>query len=171
MALLRGINVGRHKRMAMADLRALLASLGFHDVRTHLQSGNAAFTAAEADAQALERRIEAAIATHLEMDVKVLARTGAQLAAVVDANPFIGSDPKQLHAAFLSAPLPPDRLAALDPAAVLPDEFALGDGVIYLRLPNGLTGSRLPDWERLLGVPVTVRTWSTVTRLRDLGAG
>ncbi len=171
VALLRGINVGRHKRVGMGDLRALLESLGFHDVRTYLQSGNATFTASQGDAAELERRMAAAMATALGLDVKVLVRTAAQLAAVVDANPFPGADPKELHVAFLSAPAPPDTVAGLEPADFAPDQFELGDAVIYLRLPNGLMGSRLPDWERVLGVAVTQRNWNTVTRLRELAAG
>ena len=47
-------------------------------------------------------------------------------------------------------------------------EASAGDRVLYARLPNGIAGSRLPDWERLLGLIVTVRNWNTVTRLRDL---
>lgn len=48
VALLRGINVGRAKRVAMSDLRRLVAGLGHDDVRTLLNSGNVVFTGAEA---------------------------------------------------------------------------------------------------------------------------
>ena len=170
VALLRGINVGRSKRVAMADLRALLESLGYGGVRTHLQSGNAVFTTGSAKAQALERQIASRIAADLGLDVKVLVRTADELARVVDRNPFVrrGADPKELHVAFLSAPAPAGRLAGLDPAAIAPDQVEPGDRVLYARLPNGMAGSRLPDWERLLGLSVTVRNWNTVTRLRDL---
>ncbi|HVL98933.1 MAG TPA: DUF1697 domain-containing protein [Egibacteraceae bacterium] len=39
IALLRGINVGGHRRVRMADLRALLDALGLRDTTTYLQSG------------------------------------------------------------------------------------------------------------------------------------
>lgn len=42
--LLRGINVGGHRKVPMAELRSLLEGLGHENVRTHLQSGNAVIT-------------------------------------------------------------------------------------------------------------------------------
>jgi uncharacterized protein (DUF1697 family) len=172
VALLRGINLGRAKRIAMADLRSLLGELGFDAVRTHLQSGNAVFASAAGDPGELEDVIAAAVATRFGFDVKVLVRTAPQLAAVVDGNPFAaeGADPKQLHVAFLSAEPPAGAVAELDHGAYAPDEFRFGDRAIYLRLANGVMGSRLPDWERTLGVDATMRNWNTVTRLRDLAA-
>jgi len=45
VALIRGINVGRAKRVAMAELREAVAALGYGGVRTLLNSGNVVFTA------------------------------------------------------------------------------------------------------------------------------
>lgn len=173
VALLRGINVGRNKRLAMADLRALLESLGYRDVRTLLQSGNALFITDRGRGPVLERAIASRISADLGMDVKVLVRRAAELGSVVDANPFMapGVDVSQLHAAFVSAAPPASAFAALHPADFAPDEFAVGDRVLYLRTPDGVRASRLPDWERLLGLAVTVRTWNTVTRLHALASG
>jgi uncharacterized protein (DUF1697 family) len=173
VALLRGINVGRNKRVAMADLRRLLESLGYNDVRTLLQSGNAVFTGGKGGAPALARQIASQIEADLGLDVKVLVRTAEQLAAVIEANPFVarGVSPKELHVAFLSAAPAPKKIAGLDRDKFAPDEFEVGDRVIYARLPNGQAGSRLPDWERTLGLTVTTRNWNTVNRLRDLARG
>jgi uncharacterized protein (DUF1697 family) len=173
VALLRGINVGRAKRVAMGDLRALLESLGYGDVRTHGQSGNVVFTAGKGGAPALEKQIASKIEADLGLDVKVLVRTARELAAVVDANPFVKRkvDPKELHVAFLSGTPPAKKLASLNPAELAPDEFAPGKRVLYLRQPNGIMGSRLPDWEKMLGLTVTARNWNTTTKLRDLAAG
>src|ERR1700712_123150 len=74
--LLRGVNVGKHNRIAMADFRALLGGLGAADVMTLLQSGNAAVTA---EVAGLADRIEAALANDLRLNVRVLVRTGAEL--------------------------------------------------------------------------------------------
>jgi uncharacterized protein (DUF1697 family) len=173
VAFLRGINVGGHKQVAMADLRTLLASLGCGDVRTHLQSGNALFTTAKGTARTLERQIGAQLHADLGLDVKVLVRSAAELTAVVDNNPFVGRnvDPKELHAVFLSSTVPAKKKAGVDLAKIAPDEVEFGKGVIYVRLPNGVTGSRLPNWDRTLGVDVTMRTWRTVTRLSELATG
>src|SRR5438874_674335 len=89
----------------MADLRALLESLGYEDVRTHLQSGNAVLSTGAITAAKLEQQLESSIAAELGVACKVLVRTGPQMAAVVEHNPFIakGRDPKELHVAFLSS--------------------------------------------------------------------
>jgi len=172
VALLRGINVGRAKRVAMADLRALLERLGYDDVRTHLQSGNALFTTSGGRAGELEDRIAAQIDTELGLNVAVLVRSAADLARVIEANPFAGpkADSTQLHVVFLSARPPAKRVAALDPGEFAPDEFAFGDRVIHLRLPHGVMGSKLPDCDKFLGVAASQRSWNTVTRLNELAA-
>ena len=72
VALVRGINVGSYKRVAMSDLRELLESLGYGDVRTHLQSGNAVFRSSHGTAGKLEVQIAAKLDTELGLDVKVL---------------------------------------------------------------------------------------------------
>jgi uncharacterized protein (DUF1697 family) len=170
VALLRGVNLGPHKKVAMADLRALLADLGFDDVRTHLQSGNALFRAAKGSAPSLERAIERGIEAELGVSTTVLLRNAAQLTAVVGANPFVARhvEEKQLHVVFTSAKVPAAKAKTVAPDAIAPDEFAVGDRALYVRLPNGVMGSRLPNWDRVLGLTVTMRTWRTVTRLQEL---
>lgn len=173
VALLRGINLGRNKRLAMADLRRILETLGFDDVRTHLQSGNAILSTGRTTAAKLEQRIAAQLVNDVGLDVKVLCRTAAQLTTVVRANPFVArkADPKELHAVFLSKTAPAKELAAVDPEKFAPNEFEAGDRVIYLRLPKGVMGGRLPDWDRALGLDATMRNWNTVTKLADLTGG
>jgi uncharacterized protein (DUF1697 family) len=170
VALLRGINVGRNKRIAMSDLRDMLIRLSYADARTHLQSGNAIFSGARQKPAAIEQEISAGIRKAFGMDVAVLVRSAADLDAVVEANPFItrGVATSELHATFLAAPPAAAKIAAVDRDACAPDEFALGEGVIYLRLRHGVMGSRLPNWDKVLGVPTTTRNWNTTTRLRDL---
>jgi uncharacterized protein (DUF1697 family) len=170
VALIRGINVGRAKRIAMLDLRNLIESLEYAGVRTHGQSGNAIFSSGQRDAAAIEDEISTRIRTTFHMDASVLVRTATEFVAAVDANPFVvrGVSPGELHVAFLSAEPAAAKRAAVDPTAFQPDEFAFGKRVIYVRLPNGVMGSTLPDWERALGVRVTQRNWNTSTKLRDL---
>jgi uncharacterized protein (DUF1697 family) len=170
IALLRGINVGRNKRIAMADLRTMLESLGYDAVRTHLQSGNAIFSARSGKDAMLEQQISAAIKATFGMDVAVIVRTAAELASVVDSNPFIARsvDTSELHATFLASAPPAAKIASVDRDACAPDEFAVGDRVIYMRLRNGVMGSRLPDWDKVLGIRTTTRNWNTTTRLREL---
>lgn len=158
----------------MADLRALLEGLGYEDVRTLLQSGNAVFTTSGGDpALELEGRIEAQIATQLRLDVKVLVRTAGELQRSISDNPFLTRDvrPKELYVTFVSSRPPADKIAQLDREQFAPDAFALGDRVIYERRPNGVLDSRLPDWQKVLGLTATARNWDTVTKLGALAAG
>ncbi|MDQ1684083.1 MAG: hypothetical protein QOC82_820 [Frankiaceae bacterium] len=165
VALLRAVNLGPTNRIAMADLRALLEGLGYGDVRTLQVAGNAVFTAPARSAATVERAVEKALANDLRLPVKVLARSASDLGKVVAGNPFTGD--KGLHAVFLSG----QPKADLDPAEYAPAEFAFGDRVVYLRLPHGIAGSRLPSWEKVLGVTATARNWNTVTKLHALAKG
>ncbi len=173
LALLRGINVGRHKRVAMPALRELLGSLGHTDVATYLQSGNALFTSPRDDPAGLAREIERRIARDLGLEVAVMLRTGEELARVVAGNPFPSAtlDPARLHVSFLSGTPELERLAAIDRRQYEPDRFEVGDRVIYLWYPNGLQETKLTDgfWRSLdLGVQATARNWNTVTKLLSL---
>lgn len=170
IALFRGINVGRNKRIAMGDMRAMLESLGYSEVRTLLQSGNALFEAGTRKPETLEHEISAAIKATFGMEVATLVRGAPEFVKAVDANPFVtrGIDTVQLHATFLSAAPPAAKIAAVDRDECAPDEFAVGERVIYMRLTNGVMGSRLPDWNKVLGVRATTRNWNTTIRLREM---
>ncbi|MBT2364155.1 DUF1697 domain-containing protein [Streptomyces sp. ISL-10] len=170
-ALLRGINVGGSKKVPMAQLRAVLEDLGHRDVSTYLQSGNAVFAGPARDQQALAAGIEAALEKTFGFRVDTLVRDGAYLRAIADACPFPAPalPGRQLHVIFLSEPIAPERLASVDVAAHLPEEFRLGDRAIYLYTPGGLGRSKLAATlarPRLLeGVVATTRNWNTVLEL------
>jgi uncharacterized protein (DUF1697 family) len=174
-ALLRGINVSGRKRVPMAELRELLSRLGYGDVRTYLQSGNAVFTSPVADGDnALAAALEQAVEERFGFTVDCVVRDGGYLRAVADACPYPAAtlEGRQLHATFFSEPVGPERLATLDPAGYLPEEFRLGDRVLYLYAPDGLGRSRLgaalaaPALFR--GVTATSRNWNTVVKLVEL---
>jgi uncharacterized protein (DUF1697 family) len=170
-ALLRGINVGGHKKVAMADLRSLLQDLGCADVATHLQSGNAVFSSNRREA-GLQQDIAAAIADRLGVSCAVLIRTGAELAAAVSGHP-LGDEPEnpsRYFVAFLSAEPAAAKIGALAEMSFEPDQLWVAGREAYLWCPGGaadtkLTGAML---ERQLGVTATVRNWNTVTKLVSL---
>lgn len=171
VALLRGINLGRNKRIAMADLRQLVAGLGFEDVRTHLQSGNVVFTTADSPARAAQA-IEDELEAKLGMDVRVLIRTDSELAGVVEQNPLadVITDPTRLFVTFLSARPDAKRVRGIDQSKFEPDVFRLGAREVYVWCPNGYAGTKLNHafWEKQLGLTGTARNWRTVTRLLEL---
>jgi uncharacterized protein (DUF1697 family) len=153
----------------MQTLRAVLADLGGSGVRTHLQSGNAVFTHTEADPLRLAADLERRIAAESGLTIACLVRTGADLRRVMETNPFPmeGVDPSRFMVTFLSGPVPRDKLAALDPASYLPDEFRLGEREIYAHFPNGVRDSKLAAFftDRRLGLTASARNWNTVTKL------
>jgi uncharacterized protein (DUF1697 family) len=120
----------------------------------------------------LERKIAGRIKRDVGLEIKVMIRSAAELAKTVRDNPMSRAKgaKKELQVAFLSAQPTAAKVRSLAPEAYAPDEFHVGKRVIYLRLPNGFQGSRLPNWEKVLGVDATVRTWKTVTRLLELAA-
>jgi len=172
VALLRAVNVGGRNAIAMARLRELLTGLGYGAVRTHLQSGNAVFTAGGTPPELLGEEIEGTLLAELGLEARVLVRTRAELERVVAANPLldVAGEHARLIVTFLSEA--PDRALAseLAPADFEPDVFALGEREIYAWYPDGVRATKLSNafWERRFRVVATGRNWNTVTRLLEM---
>lgn len=165
VVLVRGVNVGGHNRLPMAELRRLLEALGGAEISTYLQSGNAVLTW-KGGATALQQQIGQALQAELGLSVAVMVRTAAQIDAAVSENPFDQPDPKHFHVGFLAAAPDPDRLAAANSDALLPDRFAVGPGVVYLAYADVSQNSPLSRLR--LGVDMTARNWRTVLALHEL---
>ncbi|MFJ5553434.1 DUF1697 domain-containing protein [Streptomyces sp. NPDC093225] len=172
--LMRGINVGGRK-MPMAQLRTLMEGLGHTDVRTYVQSGNAVFTTgSDEGAEALARELEDAIEGEFGYRTACLVLAGDYLRAVADACPFPAAEleGKQLHATFLGRQPEPERFAGIDAEALLPEEYRVGERVLYLYTPDGLGRSKLAEAVHrpavLKGIDWTSRNWNTVTKLLDM---
>lgn len=172
--LLRGINLGPTTQIAMADLRELVAGLGYTDVRTHLRSGNVVLAGGDAASDEISRRAERGIADRLGMDVRVIVRDRDELATVIGSNPMpdeAAADPARFIVTFLRGTPDTTRVDALDPNAFLPDRFAVRAREIYQWCPNGVSKSKLTQafWEKQqLGVAGTARNWNTVNALMRL---
>ena len=171
IAMLRGINLGSRKRVAMADLRGLFEELGAKDVRTYLQSGNVVFRSGKREGE-LGRAVEKAIRTSLGLDVTVVLRTKAQLAKVVAKNPFVrsGTETTALHVTFLAEKPSAGRVRALADPSKGADRFEVAGREVYLECPSGYGKSKLQNafFEKKLGVAATTRNWRTVTSLAEL---
>ncbi|MFE9202000.1 DUF1697 domain-containing protein [Micromonospora sp. NPDC007230] len=174
-ALLRGVNVGS-TRLAMADLRRLVADLGHEDVKTYLQSGNVVFTSPPTKDEILAEGIERKLADELGLRVPVLVRDGGELAAVADASPYAGKqdDPTRVLVAFLSAKPTAAKVKDLTVPAGEQLEYAVIGRELHLHFPDGgygrtkFTNAYL---EKKLGVVATTRNWKSVLALRDLTEG
>ena len=173
VALLRGINVGAHRRIAMPDLRDVLEAAGYEDVVTLLQSGNVVLRA-KGSAKALEPALEKLIDKELGVDPLVVVRTHAQLGAVIEANPFPDAveHPKRFQVSFLSAKPKAAVVKELEGADWGDDSVAFRDREVYADHPNGMQKSKLARalTDKRLGVTATARNWNTVVKLHELSA-
>jgi uncharacterized protein (DUF1697 family) len=171
VALIRGINVGRAKRVAMADLRALVEGLGYRDVRTLLNSGNVVFTAPGKAAATAASRIEKAMAARVGVSARVTVLAAAELSEAVRENPLVdrARDPSRLLVTVLSRPADRARLEPLAREDWAPEALALGRRVAYLWCEKDLLESPLAEavW-RELGDAATSRNWATLTKLNAL---
>lgn len=182
IALLRGINVGGNNRVAMADLRRIVASLGHTSVATYIQSGNVVFTSDGADTSSLARELEHAVAGALGVRPRVLVLSRDELAGVVRDNPYTSEpDPKRVHAVFLGDDLSEEAKMAVADAQRRAaergsrDEAAIVGRALFLHTPDGFGRSELAA--TLLGrargpaAAGTARNWATVTRLLAMCGG
>lgn len=174
LALVKGINVGGHRRVPMAPLRAALGAAGLNGVRTHLQSGNVILDAPPAPDADPAAAVAEVIAATFGFDVEVVARTRAELAATVAHNPLIGEedDPAKLHVVFLDAAPDPEHAGRIDPDRSPPDHAVLVGREVYVHYPQGSGRSKLTaDYlQRTLHRTATARNLRTVERLLELMA-
>ncbi len=173
VALLRGVNVGKAKRIAMADLRTLLEGLGFDQVATLLNSGNAVFRAAGAN-DALADRIQATLERDLGVRSRVTVLGEPDLRAILDENPLPEAvrEPSRFLISVLRAAAdraPAEALATQDWA---PGVLAVGRRAVYLWCPSGVAAGRLGlAVDRALGERGTARNWATLQKLLRLLEG
>jgi len=155
----------------MAELRALVAGLGYRDVTTLLNSGNVVFTVSGGTAGDVATRIEHAIATRLGVSSRVTVLTAAEVATAIGGNPLldVADDPSRLMVAVLTNPADRAKLIPLARRNWAPEMFAVGARVAYLWIPAGIIRSALAKAVGdVLGDAVTTRNWATMTKLQAL---
>ena len=176
IALLRAVNVGGYGKLSMADFRKFLEGLGFENVQTYIQSGNAVF-----DAPGPGKKVGAAIAAGLEKlmgaKVDVIVRTHEELTRLIAANPFAdeaAADGARVAVSFLAGEAAPAARPAFqaiqEKYPQRRDRFHVAGEHIYFHFPDGagetkFTGKAL---ERAIGVPGTARNWNTVLKLHEM---
>jgi uncharacterized protein (DUF1697 family) len=173
VALLRAINLPRHNQVAMADLRAFLAGLGFADPRSLLQSGNLLFRSDRRTTAQLERLLETEAAKRLALRTDFLVRTAREWQDVIARNPFreeAKRDPGHLVVMFLKAAPEAKAVKALQAAIKGPEVVRAHGRQAYIAYPAGFGRSRLTTAviEAKLGTRGTARSWNTVVKLGAL---
>jgi len=173
VALVRGINIGGHNRVAMADLRTLGESLGFTEVNTLLQSGNMVFRSRVRDTGELERRLEQAAGKGLGLKTPAFfVRTADEWTAIVKANPFrteAARDPARLVVLLMKHA--PSKAAVTALRAAIPgrEQVEAHGREAYFYYPDGMGRSKLTPAliEKHLAGPGTARNWNTVLKLLE----
>jgi len=175
VAFIRGINVGRGRKVPMAELRAGLADIGFGNVRTYIQSGNVVYDgAADADAadstaalRAEGRAITGVIGTISGIEPLAMVFTAAAVAGHLTASPYGAADPAQAVVVFVDGD--PDRLGDLTAYATAGEELRIIDGVIHVHCPNGLGTSKVAaKLAASTKVPTTTRNLRTIAKVLEL---
>lgn len=171
VVLLRGVNVGKAKRVPMADFRALLSSLGYTGVSTLLNSGNAVVTANSGTPAKHAAAIASAIASELNVTVPVIVKSAKELSAIVAGNSIKAEEAEhsRLLVAFAQDTKAISGLAAIEPLVVPPEQFSLGKNAAYLLCAKGILESAAGA--ALLGKAgklVTTRNWATTLKLQAL---
>jgi len=169
VALLRGINVGGHRRVPMAELRALAEGLGWSGVRSYIQSGNLVF-GAEGERESLEEALEAAIAGRFGFEVPVLVRSAAEWSELAEGSPFVGearTEPNRVMLALCKAPPGDDAAALIEARAVAGERVVRRSDALWIHFPSGAGTSKITPalLDRAAGSPVTLRNWRTVAEL------
>jgi uncharacterized protein (DUF1697 family) len=172
IALLRGINVGGHNRVPMAELRALCTGLGWDDVRSYIQSGNLVLAAGAGPAD-LEAELERAIEERFGFAIPVVVRAAAHWPAYVAGNPFPEAsqrEPNRVMLALSKQPPAPHAAKRLGERAADGERIARAGDALWVHFAGGSARSKLTPavLDRLVGSPVTTRNWRTVLRLAEM---
>jgi uncharacterized protein (DUF1697 family) len=170
VALFRGINVGKAKRIAMADLRSLLEKLGCTDVQTLLNSGNAVFTAA-APADQLAGKIRDAVLRKTGVDALVIVKSGKDMAAIIAGNDLekVATDPSRLLVALTNDPKALKLVEPLANGAWGNEKIHVSKHAAYLWCANGILESKAAE-ALLKGLKGsgTTRNWATLKKIHAL---
>jgi uncharacterized protein (DUF1697 family) len=181
VALLRGINVGGHNKVAMADLRDIVSSLGHTDVATYIQSGNVVFTSTSGDTGGLADALEEQISQRLGLRPSVMVLSRDELNQMIADNPYPQEpNPKFVHAIVRRATMSADGIAAVAAAQQRVsgkgsrDEATVIGRALYLHTPDGFGRSELavqltkPATATSPDPAGTARNWSTVLKLQAM---
>lgn len=170
IAFLRGINVGGHHKVPMADLRSLLSSIGCAQVTTLLNSGNIIFHYPSTDLEDIEVKISKALQEHFGFAVPTIIRSAANIRELVESQPFaeeqLTSD-KRFYVSFFRH----TKTSSITPPWSSEDNAyqileIRGQTIIsVLDLSISKTPAAMKALEQSFGKGVTTRNWNTIVRI------
>lgn len=170
IALLRGINVGGHKVIKMADLKRVFESIGLKQVKTYIQIGNIVFESEEG-INFLKDRIQSEIKKEFDFDVPVMLRTHDEFINIIKQCPYeVHSllEGESVHIAFLANVLSEEESSQLLTFKSELEDCYIDEKVVYLFFKNSIRNSKLMNQFQKLHTPATVRNWRTVNKLKAI---
>ncbi|MCB1044782.1 MAG: DUF1697 domain-containing protein [Acidobacteria bacterium] len=168
VALWRGINVGKAKRIAMSDLKQLIAANGFSEVVTVLNSGNALFTGSDQSTEVVAEKLQTWVAHHLDVTARVFVIKSDAFLKAMGENPLLdrADNPSRLLVSFMHENLDRSRIQELLEQSWSPEAVAMGSLAVYSWCPGGILDSALlAHLNRRLGDSATARNWGTVLKI------
>jgi uncharacterized protein (DUF1697 family) len=173
IALLRGVNVGGNRKVAMADLKAMVDGMGFTQVKTLMQSGNVVFEAGDRGDNALEALLEAEAEARLGLVTRFIVRDPRAWRAMIAANPLpeeAEREPARFLVNVTREPVTAEQLAAIRAVATLGERVEAGDRCVYIFFGDGIADSKaaLVFGRKSLGLTATGRNWNTVQKIAEL---
>ena len=176
VALVRGINVGGHAPIKMADLRGLFEALGFVAVKTLLQSGNVVFQGTASSAGTMEVSLKKAATARWNLPIDFFVRDAAEWKTIIAGNPFVEEarrDPGHLLMMALKCAPPSEAITALRTSISGVEYFHHVDRQLFLVYPDGIGRSRFTSMliEKKLGIAGTARNWNTVQKIAAMLEG
>lgn len=172
IALLRGINVGGHKKILMADLRILFEKLNFKNVQTYIQSGNVIFHSNKETVELLEKKIKDEILAEYGYEVSVLVKTHSEIQNVLNKCPF--TDDKKANSYFIILHSIPDKNLIQSTMQIKypNEEFQITNSCVYIYYLGGYGKAKCGTnfFEKKLKVSATARNYKTIRKLVELSS-
>lgn len=167
IALLRGINVGGHKKVPMNELRELLTASGFENVRTYIQSGNIILQSSLSNKDEIESRIQKSIFDYFGFEVPVIAKTNQELEVIFDACPFSAEKKESSYFIMLSEIPKRELVDVVSEITFEKEEFRIINDCIYFHSSIGYGKSKfnMNAFEKKLNVKATSRNYKTMVKL------
>ena len=172
VGFLRGINVGGHRKIKMAELKNVLISIGLVNPVTYLQSGNIIFESDELNTEAMEHIIEESIKVNFGFEVPVIVHSKQDFESIFLNNPFF-EDPKidKKNLYFIHFKTRPDQAIfdSITSSRSFDEEMSLKGKVLYMNYAKGYGRSLIGAhfFERKLERKATARNYNTMRNLNE----
>lgn len=175
IALLRGINVGGHTKIKMAELREMLQQIGLNEVATYIQSGNIVFVSEEVFVEKLEAQIKKGILDRFNFEVPVLLFTNPDFARILETSPFKDQadlDANRIYYSLYKGAVSDDHIGALKPEDYPNERFKIEKNCVYLNCKLGAGKAKLNNniIEKKLRIMATTRNHRTMCKLLELSS-